>query len=174
MHHLYHIHHKKDFGNYSVGYIGVTNNPARRYKEHLDSVRRGSKYTIHNAMRKYSNLVFTVICVGDEKSIYSLEEALRPLPKMGWNMVSGGNPPRGATKGKKRPSITGKSNYQHKGTYVTPYGNFTSRSQMKGLPIPPTSIWRYCSNPDKIVKHPSKLYKKGVTTTYRELGFYII
>ena len=85
----------------SQGYVGISNNPNRRLKEHkkYDS----NKNALYNALKKYGDkIIFEIIYEN-----LSLDEAktaeyrLRPKQRIGWNIaVGGGIPPN--NKGKIR------------------------------------------------------------------------
>lgn len=71
------------------GYIGVTNNVKRRWKEHILK-----KHCVHfgNAITKYQDdLVWEIIFIGPKEGCYQLEEYFRPTPGIGWNIAQGGN-----------------------------------------------------------------------------------
>ncbi len=74
----------------SEGYIGITNNINRRFKEHRDMGRKTTH--LQNSIRKYKseNLIWEVIYTGCENYISELEYAYRPKPNIGWNSAIGG------------------------------------------------------------------------------------
>ena len=77
---------------FSQGYIGVSNNPEKRWEYHK---KRGENAHIRNAVKKYGwdNLVKKVVLIGDESYCLEIENKLRSLNKIGWNLVSGGGRP---------------------------------------------------------------------------------
>ena len=89
-----HLHHHTDIN--SKGYIGVSNNPKRRFSEHLNDskVRNDKNPFFGRVLKKYKDeITQTIIFQGTEESCYSLEESLRPIRNIGWNSNKGGNKP---------------------------------------------------------------------------------
>lgn len=74
--------------NYSSCYVGVTNNPVRRWKAHQKSKYTVGKY-IRSELLTFENN-FKIIYEGSEDSCYEMEESLRPIPRMGLNEAVGG------------------------------------------------------------------------------------
>lgn len=79
----------------SQGYVGITSGThRRRWREHKSSLLRGSHPNnyLQNVVNKYGfeHLKFTVICECSEDYAKWLEEKLRPYPKIGWNLLKGG------------------------------------------------------------------------------------
>lgn len=72
------------------GYVGVTNNPRRRWLEHKTA--RSCKH-LAKAVEKYGDkLVWKILdSFKCSKDAYWLEYTLRPFPNMGWNICSGGD-----------------------------------------------------------------------------------
>lgn len=70
------------------GYIGISNNPERRWKAHLKADSR-----VGRAIRKYKDAVMTVIKVTTEERALEIEEQLRPEENLGWNLAQGGGMP---------------------------------------------------------------------------------
>ena len=74
--------------DYNRCYIGVTNNPIKRWKAHVKS-----GYTVSNAIDLNSWTFednFQIIFEGSADECYNLEEKYRPLPLIGLNEASGG------------------------------------------------------------------------------------
>jgi group I intron endonuclease len=97
----------------SEGYVGISNKPKRRFKEHCKGERDG---ILSNAVRKYGaeNLVLDVITEGISfQEAKRLEKELRPKMRIGWNVMTGGSVPP-SNKGLKRTShsekMKGKNN----------------------------------------------------------------
>ena len=103
---------------FSQGYIGISNNPARRFIEH--SRAKGNRHLAF-AIQKHGwdTLLKTEILVADVNYCLDIEAKLRPSDKIGWNLVAGGGKPpvltgvrpvlRGRAawnKGKKMPAET--------------------------------------------------------------------
>jgi hypothetical protein len=55
MYYLYHIVNKQS----GKGYIGITNNLARRWRQHMDCARRARGFYFHNALGKHGKEAFT-------------------------------------------------------------------------------------------------------------------
>ena len=76
----------------SQGYIGVSKNAQKRFKQHLEK-----KHNPHlvNAIHKYGwdNLVKEQILIAEEDYCYDIEGKLRPTTNMGWNIAVGGGVP---------------------------------------------------------------------------------
>jgi predicted GIY-YIG superfamily endonuclease len=85
---VYHIPYPKDKTNIQLGYIGVTENPEKRFSDHLKS-----KTIVGNGIRAY-NLAFSDLIILDQFELsddaYSLEAKLRPEWRIGWNITPGG------------------------------------------------------------------------------------
>jgi hypothetical protein len=92
--HLYWIHCKEHTDVFSEGYVGVSKNIERRWKDHFIFAKNNH---LKNAINKYGwdNLVKEIILIGEEKYCYDLEAKIRPTKKIGWNIAEGGaNPPK--------------------------------------------------------------------------------
>src|SRR3989337_2148756 len=91
---VYWIHLPEHTDMFSEGYIGITSKTTKeRFRTHLKEAKRKDrkKYRIHNALAKYKDVVIVetlVIC--DEDYAIDLESKLRPLPRIGWNTLAGG------------------------------------------------------------------------------------
>ena len=77
---IYHICRSSDKGDFSKGYIGITNNFERRMKEHK---RYGNKH-LKNALKKYDDIIEYVVSEGTENYCRWLEILWRPKEKLGW------------------------------------------------------------------------------------------
>jgi group I intron endonuclease len=109
---VYWIRRKHYSDVYSEGYIGISNNPKRRFLEHKNAKRNNS--IVSNAVNKYEDVVLEII-----QENLSLENAktkeieLRPNKGIGWNLAEGGGAPPNM-KGIKRPehseNMKGKGN----------------------------------------------------------------
>lgn len=87
---LYHICREGDVGSLSQGYIGISTNVERRWKEH--KAGRTNKH-LKNALDKYDDVQFMIITEGNKDEILRMEEWLRPEENMGWNIAKGGGVP---------------------------------------------------------------------------------
>ena len=83
---------------FSQGYIGVTGQGVdERYRQHLKNAasedKRRSSPILAKAIRKHGkdNMIITTVVLGDRDYIYELERKLRPVDRIGWNTISGGN-----------------------------------------------------------------------------------
>jgi hypothetical protein len=92
---VYHIHLPEHFGAYEEGYIGYTTQTVQeRYAEHVQNAFAdySPNYHIHSAIRKnYENLVVTTLVEGSPEYCLLIENRLRPLPNIGWNIAAGGD-----------------------------------------------------------------------------------
>jgi len=86
---LYHICRKSDKYNFSVGYIGVSFRPRKRWAS------GGYKDNPHlqNAFKKYDDIIHYVILCGSEQGCLRREAILRPTKNIGWNIAAGGGKP---------------------------------------------------------------------------------
>lgn len=84
------------------GYIGITKNPELRFAQH-GWQRKKSNQHLKNALLKYGDSVqFAILANGlDFEAACLLEEMLRPIENMGWNIAKGGSVPP-SPKGKYR------------------------------------------------------------------------
>lgn len=90
---VYWIHKPEDTDMYTTGYIGVSSNPSRRWKEHLRDAR--GRYHPNNylssAILKYEHeLIYDIIFGGTHEQCYKYEAELRPSASIGWNLMAGG------------------------------------------------------------------------------------
>jgi len=87
LNYLYHICRKEDEGNLRKGYIGITKNLDRRWRQHN---KPSSRSHVSNAIRKYNDIIFTGITEGSREEMARFEEYLRPRKDIGWNIDCGG------------------------------------------------------------------------------------
>jgi hypothetical protein len=90
----------------SEGYVGITNNFAKRMWTHN---KKKTNPHLKSAINKYGweNLEKSIILVGDENYCLLIEEQLRPSNEIGWNIVKGGGKPP-AFKGNMSQSVKNK------------------------------------------------------------------
>jgi len=74
---------------FTEGYIGVTNDLARRHKEHM---RTKTKTHFSNAVQKHGkvNIIREVLFEGSKQEAYQVEEIYRQACNIGWNSAIGG------------------------------------------------------------------------------------
>lgn len=101
---VYWVRAKSHTNIFEEGYVGVTNNFDARMKKH-SSLKSGSHH-LASAINKYgwSNLIKSVIVIGNEEYCYEVEKALRGGKEIGWNIVEGGGKPPLHTKETKQRS----------------------------------------------------------------------
>lgn len=92
---LYWIHLPEHTDMFSEGYVGITKHTAlQRFKGHkkaANHTKRNINSPIHNAIRKYGDkLVVSTLVVAAWEYVLDLEAKVRPTPKIGWNILSGG------------------------------------------------------------------------------------
>ena len=87
---LYHVCREQDKGDTSKGYVGVTNNTKERWGEHK---RLKTNAHLTNALTKYTDVIFYVICKATKEFVLYLERKLRPVDNLGWNITKGGGMP---------------------------------------------------------------------------------
>ena len=93
MSNLYYVYHIKLSGmGLSDGYIGITNNPRRRWAAH--TTKNNTNKLFRNKLLKHGNKIQRVILdvFESREDALWLELTLRPLPNMGWNIQAGGGP----------------------------------------------------------------------------------
>ena len=79
---------------YTEGYVGVSTNVERRWREHITEARanRHPNSFLCNVIIKHypDNLIFEIVYLSNEDNCYNYEEMLRPKTNIGWNLRSGG------------------------------------------------------------------------------------
>lgn len=90
VYYLYWIHRTCHKNIKTEGYVGITKNPDTRYQSHKLAAKEDNKYIISRAIRKYSDLEYTILCCGSRGYIIDLEYKLRPQSNIGWNIAIGG------------------------------------------------------------------------------------
>lgn len=90
-HHVYWIHLEEHTDPETQGYIGVTGNPEKRFREHIKESKKDSPKNIHlaRAMNKHS-VKTTLLFQGTKVACYEMEFNLRTKRNIGWNIQKGG------------------------------------------------------------------------------------
>lgn len=106
---VYWIHRKSQTDPFIEGYVGITKDCKERFKSHSKS-----KYIVGNAIRKYNDVVMSVLVESvTEQQAKQIESEYRPSKEIGWNIAEGGGVPPN-NKGVKRPKqserMVGKNN----------------------------------------------------------------
>jgi len=119
---VYWIAHKSHTDMFSQGYIGVSNNYEKRWHSHS---WKTENVHFSNAIKKYGwkNLEKKVILIAEDKYCLDIENKLRPLKNIGWNIsVGGGKPPSALGKkfGPMSDEIKAKVSASKKGFKHTP------------------------------------------------------
>ena len=126
---VYWIHLPEHTDILSEGYIGVTNNLKRRISEH----RSNTNEHLNNAFKKYTNIVCDIVVKSDDYYCLYVEEKLRPIDKIGWNVIKGGGKPPSA-KGRSRPDlILANQKRDRNGTNNSMYGKTHSTDTRKTI-----------------------------------------
>ena len=77
------------------GYVGVSKQPEKRWKQHLkkSTIVCQEKNHLYCAVNKYSwgKLIKETVLYGEESFCYETELNLRPTNNIGWNIKTGGN-----------------------------------------------------------------------------------
>lgn len=92
-HSVYWVHLPEHTDITNQGYIGVSNNPRRRFLEHKNQSPKKKDINpyFNRELKKHSErIILTIIFQGTKDSCYSLEEELRPINNIGWNANRGG------------------------------------------------------------------------------------
>lgn len=123
------------------GYVGVTNNIARRIKEHKRNSSDSSAY-LKNAIAKYGeDIVYDILYEDIEEELALLVEAeLRSSPAIGWNFAEGGGVP---------PAAWG--NQYNKGRSLTQETKDKISSALKGRTVS-----------DEVKRNMSKAFQKVI------------
>jgi len=89
---VYWIHRPEHTDMFTQGYVGITKNLKRRFKDH--EVRTTNEHLRH-AINKYGwdNLVKEVILIADKSYCLMIELKLRATTSIGWNIAEGGGMP---------------------------------------------------------------------------------
>lgn len=91
---VYWIHLPEHTDMFTEGYIGFTSNTVeKRYKSHLKNMNRDKcfNYPLYNNIRKYRDeIVVDTLVEGSAEYCLDIEYKLRGVPKIGWNLLVGG------------------------------------------------------------------------------------
>lgn len=113
---VYWIHRKIHDDILTQGYVGITRETVEtRYRRHVSNAKRQSPVNPHfyHSLMKYDDIVVTTLCLCERNYALILENKLRPVKNIGWNIAVGGitNPyfsaPRKKYVKKGRPDISG-------------------------------------------------------------------
>lgn len=117
---VYWIHLPEHTDMFSEGYIGFTSKTVQsRYAQHLyDASTKDNKSILHKAILKYGDALVVDTLVDCESDYgLELEKQLRPHPRIGWNLITGG---RGGSRGHNCTEETRKKmSESHKGKVAT-------------------------------------------------------
>jgi len=83
----YYVYHISDSTQLNTGYIGVTKNPQKRWKDHTKSPYRIGAHIRSHGWSFDAN--FRILLVSDKETCYNIEKMLRPSA-IGLNETSGG------------------------------------------------------------------------------------
>ena len=96
---------------YTEGYVGVSTNVERRWRELITEARanRHPNSFLCNIINEHyqDNLIFEIVYLSNEDNCYNYEEMLRPETNIGWNLRSGG--PVGKMSEEGRKAISAKA-----------------------------------------------------------------
>lgn len=103
---LYWIHLKEHNDIFSQGYVGVTKNIVNRFWRHK-TLSRTSPH-VADAIQKHGwdSLVKEILVISNNKYCLLLEEKIRPVKNIGWNIALGGGKLEPRQKGYKMPKAT--------------------------------------------------------------------
>jgi predicted GIY-YIG superfamily endonuclease len=86
---LYWIRYDTHTDIHTEGYVGVSCEPNKRFKEHK---RNKNNPRVSHAIKKGASM--ELICSGlTREEVLELEKELRPTDKIGWNLIAGGGMP---------------------------------------------------------------------------------
>lgn len=128
---MFYVYHVKlpDMG-LDQGYVGITNNPIRRWSAHTTAHNHNNLFK--NNLKKYKDKVVRVILAvfDTREDALWLEFTLRPTPNIGWNIQTGGGPSSVMsedTRTKISNALKGR-----KVSYMTEEGKASQREKMLG------------------------------------------
>lgn len=89
---VYWIHHPEHTDMFSQGYIGVSKDAIKRCKHHG---KQPGNIHLANAIKKYGwdTLIKEVILIADNAYCLMIEQKLRSVDALGWNIIKGGGMP---------------------------------------------------------------------------------
>lgn len=105
----------------SEGYIGISYDPDRRFKEH----KTASYFNpyLRKALHKYDDITMEILhCCFSEQAALELEYQYRPTINIGWNLNAGGAMPPNQTGYKYTPEAKVKISERSKGANNPMYG----------------------------------------------------
>ncbi|KXS31497.1 MAG: hypothetical protein AWT59_2364 [Candidatus Gallionella acididurans] len=109
-HFLYQIRdHENSSGIGFDGYVGITDNPTRRMKQHFDALSAGSHSNerLQTAYNKNpQNFTYLIVTNGTKEEIEARERLLVPEPNYHLNKQTGGGPSRGMSRDKALDAIS--------------------------------------------------------------------
>lgn len=88
----YWIRHKDHSDIFSEGYVGISSNHVKRWKDHE---KNSENPHLLNAILKYGwdNIIKEIIVKASKEYCIYIEEKLRPSENLGWNIAKGGGMP---------------------------------------------------------------------------------
>lgn len=138
MFYVYWIHTPDQTDILSEGYVGISCQPDRRFKDH-----KKGKTNPHltRAFAKYSDIVSTIVLCGSEDYCIEVETKLRPTENIGWNVAPGGGKPP-SSKGKPKTQKQLESSRKNRGrTRSEDFKKFMSEIKT-GITVGPCSETR--------------------------------
>ena len=84
---VYWIHLPEHSDIFKEGYVGITKNIEKRINDHK---KYSKNYHLKNAFKKHDNMIVTVVFEGNRNDCYMIENLLRNVDKIGWNIAKGG------------------------------------------------------------------------------------
>lgn len=154
---LYWIHLPEHMDIFTEGYVGITIDPIRRFREHRN---RGNQH-LKNALNKYGDRIMFDIIIENHTVEYckQIEEELRSEDNIGWNRVKGGGiPPNSKGKKFKQKNPRGNGyNWYNNGTEQTcakacPQGWFTGGLKREAR-------WNFTEE-EKLITYAPRLEKR--------------
>lgn len=86
---LYWVYNDKCSDLTTEGYIGITNNPHKRFQQHRNLESKNTGYLYRKNMPK-ADTRFKILLISDRDTCLNLEKTLRPERNIGWNTAIGG------------------------------------------------------------------------------------
>ena len=158
-------------------YVGqyVKPNPKGRWSSHISKAKKGCKFLLHQAIRKYGDDSFTLetLCICPKESLGNMEaywaEQLETYcwdSPGGYNMVWCGNQPRLGMKN--TPEMIAKSSAARKGQKQSPEAKERQRITMTGRKLSPEALEAHHKAHLGRKKTPEELEKLRIANTGRK------
>lgn len=83
---VYWIHEQNHDDPRTQGYVGITDRLVKRFSEH----HRYPNHHVRKALKEHDDLSFTILHYGSREECLNVEQQLRPVENVAWNLKKGG------------------------------------------------------------------------------------